>query len=249
MAARRRRCHRYSGVTGKVTDAGWGRGPSPRSPAIPGISNPISCRGSSLPPRSGTQSGSDTPHGDWGAGDVADPYGASRHGCGDTLGTALPRGMSQARCPGRGCERVPHPARLCQLGSSRGINISGAGGRAPLCTCSRRCTELFRLAGAERAGGFGRSGTRSAPRASPPGAASSRCVNGRFASPRAGTGAAAGKRGRVLGPEPSGRGGCAVGPGPDDLCVRPGSAAGRARTHARGFGHRRAVISSSWPDN
>ncbi|KAF4795971.1 Dihydropyrimidinase-related protein 5 [Turdus rufiventris] len=49
--------------------------------------------------------------------------------------------------------------------------------------------------------------------------------------------------------EKSGRGGCAVGPGPDDLCVRPGSAAGRARTHARGFGRRGAVISSSCPDN
>ncbi|XP_032910853.1 uncharacterized protein LOC116993837 isoform X2 [Catharus ustulatus] len=111
--------------------------------------------------------------------------------CGDTLGTALPRGVSQPRCPGRRCERVPHPPRLSRLGSSRGINISGAGGRAPLCTCSRRRTELFRAAG----------------------------------------------------------GGCAVGPGPDDLCVRPGSAAGRARTHARGFGRRGAVISSSCPDN
>lgn len=97
---------------------------------------------------------SDTPQGDRGPGDGVSPYGTSHHACGDTLGTALPGGMTQARCPGRGCERVPHPPRLSQLGSSRGINISGAGGRAPLCTCSRRCTELFRLAGAERGGGI-----------------------------------------------------------------------------------------------
>ncbi|XP_032910852.1 uncharacterized protein LOC116993837 isoform X1 [Catharus ustulatus] len=129
--------------------------------------------------------------------------------CGDTLGTALPRGVSQPRCPGRRCERVPHPPRLSRLGSSRGINISGAGGRAPLCTCSRRRTELFRLAGAERGGGIWAGGrSLCAP-------SSSRCVKGRFASPqRAGTSSAAAKRGRVPGPQPSGRGGLRRGTGP-----------------------------------
>lgn len=160
MAARRRLCHRCGGVTGEVTVSltrpCWdGPGALPCAPPpFPGY--PVPSPAGDLPER------------------VLPPAPLTPRRVKGVLGVSCALTVSPVTrvgtlwgqpCAGRGAlsrlgmRACPPPtpalpARLSLLGSSRGINISGAGGRAPLCTCSRRCTELFRLAGAARGGGI-----------------------------------------------------------------------------------------------